>query len=411
MEQALPHDDIGPDRQADPAERDVDEAQSSTRAPRPRGRRLVMCCDGTWNNPDKLSNGVPAPTNVAKVAMGVARRDHTGAHQLLYYQPGVGTRRSERVRGGAFGYGLSRNVLACYSFIVETYQPGDELYFFGFSRGAYTARSTVGLIHNCGILRSEHRNRLVEAYALYKSRDDHKKPCGIEAKLFRRSYSYDDVKIRFVGVWDTVGAVGIPIDGLPIPPFITRHWGFHNTKLSSSVLSAYQALAIDERRRPFKPALWTRRHEREGQDVEQVWFSGAHQDVGGGSSEPSLSEIPLLWMVDRACACALAFTPGHFAKKCVCTRASGDGVLARAQGEWVHGDALGPLHNSFRGWYPVLGPTRRALVDPANGDPAVNGECVAVTAVERLEGDPAYRPSNLLEWRKRDQQAIDVVAR
>lgn len=148
-----------------------------------------------------------------------------------------------------------------------TCRPGDELYFFGFSRGAYTARSTVGLIHNCGILRSEHRDRLVEAYDLYKSRDDHKAPHGIEAKLFRRSYSYDDVKIRFVGVWDTVGAIGIPIDGFPIPKFIKRRWGFHDTKLSS-VVSSYQALAIDERRRLFKPALWTRTEKPQGQAVE-----------------------------------------------------------------------------------------------------------------------------------------------
>ena len=119
-----------------------------------------MCCDGTWNYPDELAKGVAAPTNVAKVALGIARHDAAELPQRVYYQSGVGTRRFQRVRGGAFGYGLSRNVRACYRFLVEIYEPGDELYFFGFSRGAYTARSTVGLIHNCGILRPEHRDRL-----------------------------------------------------------------------------------------------------------------------------------------------------------------------------------------------------------------------------------------------------------
>jgi len=114
-------------------------------------RRLVMCCDGTWNFPDELKKGVPVPTNVVKVAVGLGRDDNAKIPQLLYYQSGVGTRRRQHVRGGVFGYGLSGNVRECYRFIVENYQPGDELYFFGFSRGAYTARSTIGLIGNCGI--------------------------------------------------------------------------------------------------------------------------------------------------------------------------------------------------------------------------------------------------------------------
>lgn len=373
-------------------------------------RRLVMCCDGTWNNPDQLgSTGVPAPTNVAKLALGVAE-DDKGTPQLLYYQSGVGTRRFQRVRGGVFGYGLSRNVRACYRFVVETYEPGDELYFVGFSRGAYTARSTVGLINNCGILRPEHRDRLDEAYALYKSRRPETGALrGIEAKLFRKSYSYDVVKIHFVGVWDTVGAIGIPIDGLPIPDFIKRHWGFHSTELNDRVSNAYQALAIDERRRPFKPALWQREQRWDGQALEQVWFAGAHRDVGGGTRDPSLSEIPLMWMVNRARRCGLAFKPLHFVEKPSMAESTGGEELARAEGEWLSRDPLGPIHESFKGPYMVLGPKARTLGAPAGHDQTLDSQFVASTALARRDKDPGYAPDNLKDWTHDHDDRIDVM--
>src|SRR4051794_8227249 len=180
-------------------------------------KRLVVCCDGTWNRPDQLSEGVAAPTNVSKLALAVARRDAGGTEQLLHYEPGVGTRRFERIRGGAFGLGLSRNVRSCYRFLVETYEPGDELWFLGFSRGAFTARSTVGLVRNCGILRAAEIGRIGDAYRLYRSRDKGTEPGGIEAEMFRRMHSHPDAAIHFVGVWDTVGALGIPTDGIRVP--------------------------------------------------------------------------------------------------------------------------------------------------------------------------------------------------
>jgi len=378
-----------------------------------------MCCDGTWNYPDELAKGVAAPTNVAKVALGIARHDAAELPQRVYYQSGVGTRRFQRVRGGAFGYGLSRNVRACYRFLVEIYEPGDELYFFGFSRGAYTARSTVGLIHNCGILRPEHRDRLNEAYRLYKSGDDKKRPNAIAAKLFRRSYAYDsdDVKIHFVGVWDTVGALGIPIDGLPIPAFIKKTYGFHNTELNTQVRNAYQALAIDEHRGPFKPAVWTRTEAQEGQVLQQAWFAGAHRDVGGGEAEPALSEVPLMWMVNRARDCGLVFKPRHFVEDPAPQPAPAE-PLARGLGEWVDPDPLGPCHPSLKGFYKMLPRNPRTLGQ--GRDPEIVGECAASSAVDRLpeyatppgtgglESD-AYQPANLIEWRKLHKAALDVL--
>jgi hypothetical protein len=389
-------------------------------------RRVVMCCDGTWNYPDELDNaGGPAPTNVAKVAQGVARYDDRGVPQLVYYQPGVGVGRNERFRGGTFGYGLSRNVRACYRFLVETYKPGDQLYFFGFSRGAYTARSVVGLINNSGILLPEYRNRVDEAYRLYKSRHPNTRPDTIAAELFRRSYSYDeeDTPIHFVGVWDTVGAMGIPIGEMWTPPFIKNKYGFHDTGLSPRVKNAYQALAIDERRRPFKPALWTSANDERGQNVQQVWFAGAHCDVGGGTPDCSLSDIPLKWMIDRAHACGgLAFKADHFVETQpppnMTKRQTLEWELARAQGKCINRCARGPLHDSYRSVYRLLGPARRPLgakwpLTARNGEglPA-RGEFVASTAVDRLlepPPDDPYVAPNLQRWMHQHDEVVDVM--
>jgi uncharacterized protein (DUF2235 family) len=353
-------------------------------------KRLIVCCDGTWNRPDQVAQGVAAPTNVAKVALAVADADATGNRQCLHYQAGVGTRRRERLLGGGLGVGLSRNVQECYRFIVDHYEPGDELYLFGFSRGAFTARSTVGLVRNSGILRPEHRHRIEEAYALYRNptRDSH--PSGIAAELFRRTHSYDDVYVEFVGVWDTVGALGIPIDGFR-PPLLSRMWTFHDTKLSRYVRHAYHAIAIDERRQPFKPTLWVQ-DPGDGQVLEQVWFAGVHCDVGGGYADPSLSEIPLLWMVDKAAACGLAFRPDRLALQP--PRREVD--EPRRAGIELRPDPRGELHESRTGFYRLLPAYDRRL---AGDDGAtVSGGGLASSARRRHDEDDRYRPPGLAEW-------------
>src|SRR3712207_2609356 len=259
--------------------------------------RLVICCDGTWNTPDQAAEGRPCPTNVTKAALEVAEKGDGDWVQCVYYLRGVGTARSERIRGGAFGIGLSRNVKEAYRTIVENYDEGDELFFFVFSRGAFTARSTAGFVRNCGVLERQHASRVDEAYELYRDRGAH--PRGTESELFRRSYSHEP-DITFIGVWDTVGALGIPVRGLG---WLNKRWAFHDTKLSSKVKNAFQALAIDEKRGPFRPTLWEP-HDGDvhpaDQRLEQVWFSGVHCGVGGGYADTSLSDIALLWMVQRA---------------------------------------------------------------------------------------------------------------
>jgi uncharacterized protein (DUF2235 family) len=170
-------------------------------------KRLVICCDGTWNRPDQAKDRRPCPTNVTKLAMALADQDADGTAQRLYYHPGVGTHEGERLLGGIFGLGLSSDVRSAYRFVVENYDPGDEIFLFGFSRGAFTARSTAGLIRNAGILRRENIARVDEAYAPYRDRAF--RPRALESTLFRRAWS-PEPRIRFIGVYDTVGALGIP---------------------------------------------------------------------------------------------------------------------------------------------------------------------------------------------------------
>src|SRR2546425_10251784 len=129
-------------------------------------KRIVVCCDGTWNRPDQVHDGLVCASNVTKIARCIAPLDATGIPQVVFYDKGVGTGRFDRLLGGAFGWGIKRKILDAYSFLMTTYEPGDELFFFGFSRGAYTVRSTFGLIRNSGLLKPEFAHKLEGAYEL-----------------------------------------------------------------------------------------------------------------------------------------------------------------------------------------------------------------------------------------------------
>ena len=349
-------------------------------------KRLVVCCDGTWNFPDQQ-----CPTNVTKVALAIATVDSKGTEQRTFYHRGIGSNRRERIRGGAFGFGLSRDVCDTYRFLVQNYEPGDELFFFGFSRGAFTARSTVGLVRNAGILRQEHVDRVSEAYALYRSRTKTNTPRGREATLFRRSYSYEP-RIRFIGVWDTVGALGIPLDGFRLISLLNKRWEFHNTELSTSVDAAYQALAIDEKRGPFKPALWKTQEGAEDQHVEQVWFSGVHSDVGGGYPDHGLSDIALLWMVDRARTCGLEFREDAFAHARPPESEIDRGDVVRTC-TWVEPNSLGELHESRKGMYRLIPPFHRSP-----DFSKTTCESIASSAVTRRITDPEYAPPEFTSY-------------
>jgi uncharacterized protein (DUF2235 family) len=362
-------------------------------------KRLVVCCDGTWNFADQ-----PSKTNVTKVALSVLPRSASGKDQRAYYHSGVGTHRWERLRGGAFGVGLSRNVIDAYRFLVEAYEPDDELFLFGFSRGAFTARSLAGLVRNCGIVRRDHADRIKEAWALYRDRIE--KPTGVASTLFRRSYAHE-TEIHFIGVWDTVGALGIPVPGPgwlePVLNRFNRRWAFHDTELSSWVKGAFHALAIDEQRSAFRPALWHQQPgaAEQGQELKQVWFAGSHCDVGGGYKETGLSDITLLWMVDQARRHGLEFNAEVLSAAGPSEMKPDESIDFRVQP-----DALGKLHPSRTALYRLAKPLHRPLGRAADDKGRLDGsEFLAVPAKERHDKDTSYRPPELERYLT-DQQRV-----
>src|ERR1043165_4071997 len=204
-------------------------------------RRLVVCCDGTWKTAD---DGVV--TNVVKLMDLVLPMAAGGTPQIIYYGKGVGSGNFlDRFFGGAFGDGLETNVKDAYRFLVQNYAEDDEIYLLGFSRGAFTARSLAGLIRCSGLVRKENAGHITEAYKVYREKHDlgADKPSAI---AFRAKYSRQ-VRIKFIGVFDTVGALGVPIGTLLRRATIQEH-GFPDTTLSSYVDNAFHALAIDEGR-------------------------------------------------------------------------------------------------------------------------------------------------------------------
>jgi uncharacterized protein (DUF2235 family) len=353
------------------------------------GKRLVVCCDGTWNVPDEARAGVAAPTNVAKLAVGVLTGQDNG--QLLFYEPGVGTSPDEHLFGGGFGYGLSQNIRNCYQFLAERYESGDQIYLFGFSRGAYTARSLAGLVRNCGILLAENADRVDEAFAFYRDRTSQTHPSALASQLFRQMYSHDDDHIHCIGVWDTVGTLGIPIE-LPGWEEVSKRykgwetlWGFHDTQLGRHVGFAYHALAIDEERQPFKPTLWTRDDPASGQTLEQVWFAGVHTEVGGGARDASLSDVALLWMVERARDCGLVFMSDHL-----------ELGAPNGAGGIVSPDYAAPIVNSRRGMYDTMRAYHRLNELPVSGAPA---QSIASSAARRLSEEvDGYGPPGLRQY-------------
>ena len=340
-------------------------------------KRLVLCCDGTWNKPDEEQDGRPVPTNVVRLAYRVAKS--AGAvPQITYYDMGVGTGNfMDRIAGGVLGEGLEDNIYDAYRFLVGNYELGDEIFLFGFSRGAFTARSIGGMIRKCGILRRGAVNRYKQAKELYHSAVH---PDDALAVAFRKANSLspdEQIKIKFIGVWDTVGSLGIPKKG-----GVARELQFHDTELSGTVENAYHALAIDEHREPFLPTLWSYK-PKASQKIEQVWFCGAHSDVGGGYPEDDASRLALKWMLDKA-----------------------QGAGLELDGEALKTFPLSPspqgkLHNS-KGWLYVLSKSVDRVIgcdkDTAQPDPT---QSVHESVLQRWDADTQYRPPQLREYFKR----------
>lgn len=296
-------------------------------------KRIVFCFDGTWNRLD-----AQFPTNVVFTAESVIPIAPDGTAQLIHYDEGVGTEKFERLTGGMFGSGIERNLAEAYRFLVFNYTPGDELYVFGFSRGAYTARSFCGLLANAGIIRRRDAAKIGEAVKLYQSRKPGDSVHAANSLLFRRTYSPDVcvssdedrwrcdnlegyvagasplLTITYLGVWDTVGSLGIP-DRYKWLAFMDRGKEFHDTDLSPFISAARHAVALDEKRKDFSPTLWSNvkaLNLARGFEVDnlvapyqQRWFPGDHGSVGGGGYLRGLSDQALEWILDGARAAGL----------------------------------------------------------------------------------------------------------
>lgn len=321
-------------------------------------KRIVFCFDGTWQAP---LNG----TNVYRLYKALTLT----SDQVTYYDDGVGADATgfNRIIQGAFGQGLLQKIQDGYTKIAHVYEEGDEIYLFGFSRGAYTARCLAGMIATCGLPRGKFTDNCVTtAFQAYRDPVNRKAilatlgPCGLA-----------DASLRMVGVWDTVGSLGIPAIFGQVD---LRDFGFLDTGLHPDVKNAYHALAIDEHRPQFPATLWTG-GAAPGQTMEQVWFSGCHGDVGGGTppgvgvdGTTRLCDITFAWMLAKAQALGLTFDPA---------------VVAQFQ-NLPPGVALDDIHDTYK---PVDGPVH---LRPITDDSSISNS-VGV----RIQFALTYAPANL----------------
>lgn len=248
-------------------------------------KNIVICLDGTWNDKDD-------PNAVSNVALLHEMCVNDAINQVAYYDEGVGNDGwYDRKLGGVHGVGLSENIREAYIHLVRNYRENDRVFIFGFSRGAYTARSLAGLVYRCGLL-PENDSLLSDIRKLYKAYKNEQTEKMVVFKSANRK-----CPIEMLGVWDTVGALGIPISFLKETS--DKVLGFHDTKLNPEVRFACHAVAIDEKRASFEPTLWHETAENMNR-LKQVWFPGVHSDVGGGYRERHHSDVALKWMVDQA---------------------------------------------------------------------------------------------------------------
>lgn len=348
-------------------------------------KRIIICADGTWNEPERKdpATGRPQPTNVLKVARAVLPRSNSGTDQVVYYHEGVGTEGGlDKLNGGAFGNGMSRNVRALYRFLVYNYEPDDELYFFGFSRGAFTVRTLAGFMHKVGLLGKDDEYYTRNIYDLYQ------KSTPSDSQEWKKAFQHIEKDhpcppIRFIGVWDTVGALGAP--GL-LGRLNRNKYKYHDIGLNPMIQNAYHALAIDERRKPFEPSVWTKPLGWNGR-LEQAWFAGVHSNVGGSYHPDGLANEALHWIIEKAENLGLEF----------------DSTFLRYYRPYC--DLK--LNDSMTFMYKVMGPYVRPI-----GQHLTDGEEIHQSAIDRMNlPECQYSPQNLRESLTKNPQPPIVNTR
>ncbi len=368
-------------------------------------KRIAIFCDGTWNHADAEYG-----TNVVALSQAVRLTDNKNVTQQLIYVPGLGTgsgsgfitRTIDRIGGGAFGWGLDEKIATAYRALAFSYEPGDDIFIFGFSRGAYTARSLAGLIRFSGIPARNRINMVGDAMTRYRNRPsgeaghpNQPEHCAFRFEMnpaiatspeeqdWRRENGRDPglwLRLAYLGVWDTVGALGVPSHYAGLALLFNRKYRFHDADLSRSVRSARHAVAIDERRRTYPPTLWDNldklNDDKIGTDrpYQQMWFPGNHGSVGGGGDITGLSDNTLVWVAEGAEKSGLEFEPGAL-----------DGFRKNI-------DDFAPLNNRSgprKGLFSRFATTR-------DRDGPERAETVSPAARRRWkEAKPAYRPGAL----------------
>ena len=343
-------------------------------------KRIVICADGTWNRPEEdLEKDFP--TNVLRLARAIKPFASDQLPQQVFYDWGVGSYH-DKVVGGATGKGLHKNIVDNYRYIVQNYAPRDDIYLFGFSRGAYTVRCLCGLINNCGIIKRPDARLIQAAFEHYKKPGAAYAPEGSRSIRFRQAHSHPSREVKFVGVWDTVGAMGIPFSFLGL--FDDKD-EFYDTKIGPNVRIARHAMAIDELRADFEPTVW---FPRENLDLKQVWFAGAHSDVGGSyPPDPGgwlLSDFALEWMMGEAKKAGLTLEPflkGRLKPKATAT-----------------------LHVSRRSYYRIKKKVFRPI------DHGKDKVLIHRSVKERWDRDKSYRPQNLVDYVKANEWPARLVS-
>ena len=365
-------------------------------------KNIVICCDGTGN---EFGN---ANSNVVQLYSVLDLRDPR--LQVAYYHPGVGTmgdrrallritRRVTRALGLAFGYGLSSNIADAYSFLMNEYEPGDKLFVFGFSRGAYTARALCGMIYKFGLISKGNEGLVAYAARMYRYAPKDETIAAKFKQIFSRS-----CPTYFLGLWDTVSSIGWITDPVHLP----------YTRTNPELKIARHAISIDERRCFYRQNLlapW--RQAQPPQDIQQVWFAGVHSDVGGSYEEPPtglrLPRISLRWMLEEAVAAGLLVDDARVKT-----------VLGNGQNALQLEHEIEPHNSLKRVWWlleflphryemQVLGSDGRPVLD-AGGKPQwvtrwrwspgkprtiVEGACIHASVDQLRRQSPDYQPRNL----------------
>lgn len=365
-------------------------------------RNLIICCDGTSNEFGS------ANTNVVRLCQVL---DRDPRRQSLYYDPGVGTlpepgwasalgKWFSKIRGLAFGAGITRNIAEAYCFLMDHYQAGDQLFLFGFSRGAYTVRALAGVLHQFGLLSPGNDNLVPYMLRLSKAVNgldrkslDARRQYWNVCREFKSTFARPTeiiagirapLKIHFLGLWDTVSSLGWFWN--------PRHYPY--TANNRSVEIVRHAIALDERRWFFRQNTWAKPDPGSTQDVLEAWFPGVHADVGGGYAEDegSLWRVPFLWMVREARRAGL-----------VVDRKKLQVVLERAHHAGPSWAAQKHESLTWKWWpaelFPKL-PARRGLRWPRfglwRGRTVPGGVFLHRSVLRRLRrADPLYQPPNL----------------